>query len=531
MRTILDALRLRLDAGLSERKTARSLGVPRSTVQDYLGRFRASGLVWPLADEMDDAALECALFPRDGGLPAARRPLPDWATVAREKKRKGVTLQLLWQEYRRVEPTGYSYSQFAVHYRGFRTTLDPVMRQDYRAGERTFVDYAGVTVEVIDPTTGEVREAQIFVAALGASNYTYAEATWTQQLPDWIASHVRMLEFFGGVTALIIPDNLRSGVTYASYYEPEINATYAEFAAHYGTAILPTRVVRPRDKAKVETAVQIIEREVLAPMRHQRFTSLAELNDAIRERVDRLNTRPFQKLAGTRQTLFAETDRPALRPLPAERYEYAEWCQAKVSIDYHIAVAKHFYSVPYALIRETVTVRITAAMIEVLHRGKRVAAHVRRLAPGRYSTDPAHRPKSHQRHLEWTPSRLVRWGQSIGVATGAVVEHILASRPHPEQGYRACLGLLSLGRRYSRERLEAAASRAQCADTMTYRSIHSMLKLGLDHAPPEPVAPETRLPVTHDNVRGATYYANAEADAAHDAPHDSPQLSLITGDV
>lgn len=525
MRTILDALRLRLEVGLSERKTARSLGVPRSTVQDYLVRFRASGLSWPLPADADEAALERALFACEVRLPATKRPLPDWAMIAREKKRKGVTLQLLWQEYRSNEPAGYAYSQFADHYRRWRTTLDPVMRQEYRAGERTFVDYAGVTVEVIDPTTGEVREAQIFVAALGASNDTYAEATWTQQLPDWIASQVRMLEYFGGVTALIIPDNLRSGVTYASYYEPEINATYAEFAAHYGTAILPTRVVRPRDKAKVETAVQIVEREILAPMRHHRVTSLAELNAAIRERLDTLNTRPFQKLPGTRHTLFTETDRPALRPLPAERYEYAEWREAKVNIDYHIAVEKHCYSVPYQLVRARVSVRRTGSMVEILHRGKRVAAHVRRSTVGGYSTDAAHRPKSHQRHVDWSPSRLVHWGESIGVATGAVVEHILASKPHPEQGYRACLGLLSLGKRYGKERLENAAMLAQRAHTMTYRSIHSMLKQGLDQAPPERIAAETRLPATHENVRGATYYAQAPID-----PDPAVQLSLMTGD-
>ena len=531
MRTILDVLRLRLDAGLSERKTARSLGVPRTTVQDYCVRFRASGLAWPLVPEVDAAALERALFPRDADPPAARRPLPDWAAVAREKKRKGVTLYLLWQEYRSVERDGYGYTQFAEHYRRWRATIDPVLRQEYRAGERAFVDYAGLTVDVVDPTTGEVCTAQIFVAALGASNYTYAEATWTQQLPDWIASHVRMVEYFGGVTALVIPDNLRTGVTSASYYEPEINATYADWAAHYGTAILPTRVVRPRDKAKVETAVQIVEREILAPMRLHTFTSLAELNQAIRERLERLNHRPFQKLQGTRRTLFEATDRDALLPLPAERYEYAEWRTAKVNIDYHIAVEKHFYSVPYRLVRATVTVRTTAAMLEVLHRGKRVAAHIRRHTLGCYSTDPAHRPKSHQQHLEWTPSRLVRWGETIGPATGAVVAHILDSKPHPEQGYRACLGLLSLGKRYGTARLEAAATRAHGSGAMSYRSIRSMLTQGLDRAPPESVAVETRLPTTHHNVRGATYYA---ADTPADTPTqcaNAPQLSLLTGDV
>ena len=507
MRMIRDVLRLRLEAGLSERRAARSLGVPRSTVQDYCARFRASGLTWPLATALTDGALEDALFARATTPSSATRPLPEWAVIAQEKQQKGVTLWLLWHEYRAREPAGYSYSQFAVHYRQWRATIDPVMRQEYRAGERLFVDYAGLTVDIVDATTGEIREAQIFVAALGASNYTFAEATWTQSLPDWIASHVRMLEFFGGVTALLIPDNLKAGVTYASYYAPEINATYAEFATHYGTAVLPTRVAAPRDKAKVETAVQIVERELLAPLRHHRFTSLAELNEALRERLEALNDRPFQKLPGTRRSRFAETDRPALRPLPATRYEYAEWRTAKVNIDYHIAVEKHCYSVPYTLVRATVDVRLTATMCEILHQGTRVAAHVRRQTPGGYSTDPAHRPKSHARHVEWTPSRLVRWGESIGVATGAVVAHILEHKPHPEQGYRACLGLWSLGKRYGDARLEAAAQRAQTTGAMTYRSLHSILKLGLDQSPPETMEATTNLPATHDNVRGAAYFA------------------------
>lgn len=514
MRTIRDVLRLRLDAGLSERQTARSLGVPRTTVQDYTARFRASGLTWPLAATLDDAALEQALFARVPVPPGTSRPLPDWARLAQDKQRKGVTLMLLWQEYRQAEPSGYSYSQFAEHYRQWRQTIDPVMRQEHRAGERIFVDYAGVTVDIVDPTTGDVRAAQIFVGVLGASNYTFAEATWTQQLPDWIASHVRMLEYFGGVSALIIPDNLRSAVTSALYYAPEINATYADFATHYGTAILPTRVAAPRDKAKVETAVQIVERELLAPLRHHRFSSLAELNEAVGERLETLNDRPFQKLPGTRRSLFAATDRPALRPLPATRYEYAEWRTAKVNIDYHIAVEKHCYSVPYTLVRATVDVRLTATMCEILHQGTRVAAHVRRHTPGGYSTDPAHRPKSHTRHLDWTPSRLVHWGESIGVATGAVVAHILEHKPHPEQGYRACLGLLSLGKRYGDARLEAAAQRAQATGAMTYRSLHSILKHGLDQAPLDAPDAATHLPATHDNVRGAAYYADAATGAA-----------------
>ena len=509
MRTIREVLRLRLDAGLSERHTARSLGVPRSTVQDYWARYRTTALTWLEVVALDDVALEQPLFAHEPAPVVARRPLPDWAQIADEKNRNGVTLMLLWHEYRQHDPTGYSYSQFADHYRRWRATIDPVMRQEHRAGERLFVDYAGLTVDIADPATGAMRAAQIFVAALGASHYTFAEATWTQQLPDWIASHVRLLEYFGGVTALIIPDNLKPGVTHASYYAPEINATYADFAAHYGTAILPTRVAAPRDKAKVETAVQIVERELLAPLRHQRFTSLAELNVALRERLEVLNARPFQKLPGTRRTLFETTDRPALRPLPTTRYEYAEWRTAKANIDYHIAVEKHCDSVPYALVRATVVVRLTATMCEILHRGTRVAAHARRHSPGGYSTDPAHRTTAHAEHLEWTPSRLIRWGESVGVGTGAVVAHILEHKPHPEQGYRACLGLRSLGKRFGSARLDAAALRAQATGAMTYRSLRSILTRGLDQQLLDIDAATTHLPTMHDNVRGAAYYADA----------------------
>jgi transposase len=509
MRLIRDVLRLRFEVGLSERLTARSVGVPRSTVQDYCGRFHTSGLSWPLAPALDDVALEAALFHRPPLRSPASRPVPDWAVVAAEKKQKGVTLHLLWQEYRRAEPSGYSYSQFAERYRQWRMQLEPVLRQEHRAGERVFVDYAGVTVDLCDVRTDERRTAHIFVAVLGASNYTYAEATWTQSLPDWIAAHVRMLEYCGGVPALIVPDNLKAGVTAASYYEPTLNATYADFAAHYDTVILPTRVAAPRDKAKVETAVQIVERELLAPLRHHRFTSLAALNAALRERLDALNDRPFQKLPGTRRSRFLDTDQPALRPLPATRYEYAEWRTAKVNIDYHIAVAKHFYSVPYRLVRATVDVRLTATMCEILHQGRRVAVHVRRHTPGVYTTDPAHRPKAHARHVEWTPSRLIAWGTTIGVATGAVMAHILAHKPHPEQGYRACLGLMSLGRRYGPDRLEAAATRAEATGAMTYRSIHAILTHGLDHVALDATPPITLLPVVHENVRGAAYYAES----------------------
>lgn len=507
MRKILEILRLAREREWSVRQIAESVGIPHSTVGDYLRRFQATGLPWPLPPELDQAALEARLFAPTSSK-AVARPLPDWPTVHRELQHKGVTLELLWQEYKRTHPDGYQYTRFCILYRAWAAYLDPVLRQEHKAGEKVFVDYAGQTVDILDPATGEVRDAQLFVGVLGASNYLYAEATWTQTLPDWIGAHVRMLEYFAGVPALIVPDNLKVGVTHACYYEPDVNRTYHDFAVHYATTVLPTRVARPRDKAKVESGVQVAERWLLAPLRHHTFTSLGTLNQELGRLREALNDRPFQKLAGTRRTLFTTIDQPALRPLPPTPYEFAEWRTATANIDYHIAVEKHFYSVPYPLIGAEVDVRLTAAMIEILHQGKRVAVHQRGTRQGGFTTDPTHRPKSHQAHLEWTPSRLVRWGESVGPATGHVVATILARYPHPEQGYRACLGLLSLGRRYTAARLEAACRRAQTTGAMSYKSVKSILTTGLDQAPVED-PPTLHLPSTHAHVRGAAYYRDA----------------------
>jgi transposase len=509
MRKVFEALRLAFDQGRSQREIATILALSQSTIHEYLGRFRASGLPWPLPPALDEAAAEAQLFVRQAP-PRGARPVPDWATLHQELKRKGVTLQLLWMEYKQRTPEGtpcYQYTQFCRHYHAWAGTLEPVLRQVHVAGEKCFVDYAGPTMPVVDRTTGEIREAQIFVAALGASHLIYAEPTWTQTLGDWIGAHVRMLEYYGGAPALIVPDNLRAGVTQACYYEPVLHPTYQDFATHYATAILPTRAFHPRDKAKVETAVQIVEREILAPLRHEVFHSLAELAHAIAFARERVNDRPFQKLAGSRRSVFLATEHAMLRPLPATRYELADWKTAKVNIDYHISVEGHLYSVPYRLVGATVTVRLTATMIEVLHQGTRIAAHRRSAMKGRFTTEPTHRPKAHQRHLEWTPSRLIAWGASIGPGTAALVTGLLARYPHPEQSYRACLGLLSLKQRVDTTRLEAACVRAHAAGTISYRSVKSILATGLDTLPPEPPTHAARhLPATHAHVRGPAYY-------------------------
>ncbi len=504
MRKIKEVLRLRAQ-GLSDRKVARSVKAARTTVRRIRRRAEAAGLGWPLPEDLTESALEALLFPPHPPPGVYPRPIPDWKHIHAELRRDGVTLQLLWLEYKEAHPDGFQYSRFCDLFRQWKDCLDPVLRQEHKAGEKTFVDYAGQTVPVVDPETGEVREAQIFVGVLGASNFTFAEATWTQSLADWTASHVRMFEYFGGVSDLLTPDNLASGVSKACRYDPEVNPTYQELATHYGTAVLPTRQASPRDKAKVETGVLVAERWLLAPLRNHTFFSLAELNREIACLLDSLNDRPFQKLDGTRRSLFESVERPALKPLPTTRYEYAEWRKARANIDYHIAVENHFYSVPHQLVRKQVEVRLTASTVEAFHDGHRVAAHARSWRKGGFTTDPAHRPKAHQEHLEWTPSRMIRWAEKTGPHTATTVTRIIEERPHPEQGYRPCLGILRLGERYTPERLEAACHRALAIQGVSYRSIKSILEHGLDRVALEEQA-TLELPQEHDNLRGPDYY-------------------------
>ncbi|MCP5203923.1 MAG: IS21 family transposase [Pseudomonadales bacterium] len=505
MRKIKDVLRLKWGKGMSNRQIASSCGIGRPTVAEYLRRAEEAGVSWPLPADLGDVRLEQLLFPPPPDLPAQVRGIPDWLVVHQELKQKAVTLFLLWQEYRAVHPDGYQYSWFCDHYRAWQGKLDVVMRQDHRAGEKLFVDYAGQTVPIIDRATGEIREAQIFVAVLGASNYTYAEATWTQGLPDWIGSHVRAFRFLGGVPELVVPDNLRSGVSRAHRYEPDTNPTYQDMASHYGVAVLPARVRKPRDKAKVESGVLVVERWILAALRHRPFFSLLELNAAISELLVKLNNRPFRKLPGCRREHFEQVDRPALQPLPAEPYVYAEWKKARVHIDYHIVVDGHYYSVPYALIKREVEVRITRNTIECFHRGNRVASHPRSHQKGRHTTVSAHMPESHRQAGEWSPERLMKWAARTGPATEKLIRTVMASRKHPQQAYRSCLGILRLGKAYGDERLESACRRALTLGSCRYKSIESILKHRLDEQPLE-AQQELALPDTHDNIRGPTYY-------------------------
>ena len=460
MRRVREILRLKHEGGASDRQIARSLGLARSTVALTLERAAAAGLRWPLPATLTDRVLEAMLYAGHGSQQGARRKTePDWAHVHHELRRPGVTLMLLWEEYRQHEPGGYQYSRWCELYRAWEGRLSPTMRQSHPAGERLFVDYAGQTVDVIDPSSGEIRAAQIFVAAMGASNYTYAEATWTQSLPDWIGAHVRALAFFGGVPAQLVPDNPKVGVERANWYEPGLNRTYLDLATHYDTAILPTRTRKPRDKAKVEVAVLVVERWILARLRNRRFFSLAELNRAIWELVADLNARPMRRLGVSRRDLFLELDRPALKELPVEPYEYAEWRPRRVGRDYHVDIDGHYYSVPHRLIREQLDARITEHTIELFCKGERVAVHLRGGGRGRHTTIAEHMPSSHRRYADWTIERIRADAAAIGPATAGLCALILESRPHPEQGYRAGIGILRLARHYGAARLEAACDR------------------------------------------------------------------------
>lgn len=503
MRKLTEILRLKHQAGLSHAKIAAALGLSKGVVGKYVSLANAKGVDWPLPAGMDEAALERLLFPSPAK--AGRFTDPVFLEIHQELKHKGVTLQLLWGEYAAVYgERALRYSQFCARYRDWRAAQRRSMRQHHRAGEKLFIDYCGPSVPIIDPATGEVCDAQVFVAVWGASNYTYAEATRTQSLPDWIGSHQRALRFFGGCPALLVPDNLKSAVTRASRYEPELNATYADMARHYGIAVLPARPYKPKDKAKAEVAVQVVERWILARLRHHTFHSLTALNAAIRGLLVELNERRFQRLPYSRQELFERLDRPAMRALPDQPYEYAEWAFVKPGIDYHVEIARRYYSVPHALVGHRLEARITATSVEVFHRGQRVAVHPRH-GSGGHSTLAEHMPRAHRKHHQWTPGRFLSWGQAIGPATLSVIRSQLEGRPHPEHGYRACLGLLNLSRHYGQARLEAACRRAAHIGSPSYRSIASILKTGLDRAGFEDT-PETAALPLHANVRGPGYY-------------------------
>lgn len=499
MRKIREVLRLKFEARLSDTQIALAIGSARSTVQECLRRAREFAVGWPQAAELDEHTLHERLYVRQ--VPLSRTPDPDFAKLHAELKRPGVTRLLLWQEYKADKPDGWQYSAFCNRYRRWLATQDVVLRHNHIPGDKVFVDYAGQTVGLIDASTGEERQAQVFVAVLGASSYTFAEATWTQSLPDWLGSHVRALEFFGGVPLAAVPDNLKSGVLKAHRYDPALNPAYQDLAEHYGLAILPARVRKPRDKAKVEVGVQVVERWILARLRNHQFFSLAELNDAIGELVVELNQRPFKKREGCRASIFDEIEKPALRPLPAAAYEFATWKKAKVHLDYHVEIERAYYSVPYALIGKTVEVRLTARAIEIFHRQKLVARHLRARARGQFVTLAPHRPERHSAVIDLTHERLRQRALAIGPAIAEVLAQQMNRRVHPEESLRAALGILRLARDFSPEALEAAAQRAIALKTFSYRALRTLIATP---APVEPAPPT--LALDHENVRGEKYF-------------------------
>jgi transposase len=502
---------LRLDAlGLSQRQIALSTNMSKTAVRDYLSRARRAGLGWPLPEAMTAESLEATLFPPPVAVPAAERPIPDWRQVHRELKRKDchVTLRLLWLEWKESNPHGWRYSRFCYHYGQWLDATDVVMRLSYAGGERMFVDFAGDKAPAwVDRASGEVHRDEVFVSVLGASGMIYAEATASQGLECWLMAHVHAWEAYRGCAAVTVPDNLKAGVTKACNYDPEINPSYAELAAHYQTVVLPARPGKPRDKAAAESGVMAVERWVLAPLRNRSFYSRAELNEAIAEKVAELNARAFRGEPTSRAELFAELERPFLQPLAVRRYEFARWRKAKVHIDYHVDAGDgHFYSVPYRYARQKVDVRLTSSTVEVFKDGSRIASHPREHGRRRYVTDPAHMPESHRAHLEWSPQRLIDWAASTSGSAAELMEQLLASRPHPEHAYRAGMGIMGLARRYGPERFEAACARAVTSGAISYSSVKSILAEGLDRLP-LPTSQEVPPPPEHDNLRGADYYA------------------------
>lgn len=511
MRKIREVLRLRYELKLGYQQIGRSCAIAVSTVHKYLKQAEAAGVGWPLPDGWDEARVDAALFPQavrskpPSSLSTAERTPPDFSAIHEQlRSGKHVTLQLLWEEYRDTNADGYRYSRFCYLYQRWRSKLDVVLRQEHKAGEKMFVDWAGATIPVYDRHTGVAWPAPLFVATLGASSFTWAEATRDMQMECWLKAHVHAFEHFQGIPQLAVPDNTKTGVSKAHRYDPDLNPTYYNFAQHCGFGIVPARPYKPRDKAKVENAVQVAQRWIVAALRNHKFFSLEELNVAIRELLHKLNHRAFRKKDGTRASLWEAIDKPALKPLPMEPFDLSQWSRARVNIDYHVAFDANFYSVPYNLVQEVVEIRSTPTTVEVLHKGARVASHLRSRGRGLAISNNEHRPKSHREHLEWTPSRMVHWAGTIGPNTARLFERIMADKPHPEMGYRGCLGIIRLAQKYSAQRVEAASERALLTGACRYKSVESILKNSLDRIASSPPPPAS-TPL-HDNIRGSEYF-------------------------
>lgn len=507
MRNISEILRLKFEQNLSVRQISSHCNIPVSTVGDYLNRAKKVDLQWPLDPEVSEEILHLKLFQEDPSkleIPSSTIPLPDWTEIHQELRKKSVTLRLLWEEYKQAHPSGYKYSRFCELYKDWNKSIDPTMRHHHIPGEKLFVDWAGQTIPIQDPLLGEISKAYLFVAVLGASNYTYVEAFETQKISAWISAHVNTFNFLGGVSKILVPDNTKTAVLEYCKYEPKFNSTYQEMAQHYQILILPARPIKPRDKAKVETAVQIAQRRILAKLRNHTFMSLGALNRVIFSLLDELNQQPFQKLLGSRHSLFQSQEKSKLRALPQNPYELATWHSGKVNIDYHVSVDKHFYSVSYNHIGKQVRVRLTQKTIELFLLDIRIAIHPRSYAPGLFTTIEEHRPENHSQNTQWPPSRLIEWAQTIGPATARITEKIIAQYTYPEQAYRSCLGILRMATSVGYPRMEAACQRALHFQTLSYRSVKSILEKGLDRQPIE--EPKAITTPDHPNIRGSQYY-------------------------
>ena len=507
MRLIKEILRQKWVLQRTHREIALSVGRSSGTVGDVVQRARTAGLnEFEQVERLDEAELEIKIYgPRCAA--TCERTLPDPAWLDVELRRKGVTLQLLHLEYLERDPGGFRYTKFCNHYRQWKSRQGPTMRQNHVAGEKCFVDYSGTKPAIVDRETGEVQEVELFVAVLGASNLTFAEATLTQSMPDFVRSHENAFHYFGGVSELCVPDQLKSAVAQPCRYEPGLTRTYEELMCHYGTVGLPARQRKPRDKAKVETGVLIAQRWIVARLRNQTFFSLAELNARIRELCDELNNRKMRRYGMSRRELFERVERAALKPLPEQRFQYGEWRKAQLNIDYHFEVDGHYYSAPHDLRGDPLEARVSSHTVEVYLRGKRIASHVRSHQRGRHTTNPDHMPSAHRAHSEWSPTRLVRWANQVGPETATLVALIMRDRPHPEQGYRSCLGIMRLNKQYGAERLEAASARAVAVGARSYKHVAAILKNGLDRLPPAgPSRAANANTLAHDNVRGPSYY-------------------------
>ena len=504
MRKLREFLRLHFENKLSARAIARSVKISPSTAQVYLSRMRVAAIAWPLAPELDsDVALTRLMFAGDCVV-KSKRPEPNWAELHLELKKKGVTRQLLWEEYKTGRPEGYQYSAFCRHFEQWESRLQLSMRQEHRAGEKLFIDFSGDGIPIVDPKTGEVRIAKLFIAVMGASSLTYVEAVWSEDLPTWVQCHVNALRFFGGATELWVPDNLKSGVTKPDRYEPELNPTYANLAEYYGVAVIPARVRKPKDKAKVEVGVLLAQRWIIAALRKRTFFALGEAQDAVKPMLEKLNGRPMRRVKKSRRQLFEEIDRPALKPLPTRPYEFTEWKHVKAGINYHVEFKEHFYSVPYLLRTKQLEVRATTTTVEVLFDCGRVASHERDDSPNKYTTVKEHMPRAHRDYAEWDPPRLIAWAAKVGPGTAALVEGIMSRRTYPQHGFQACQGVLALRRTYEDSRIEAACVRAVKANAFSYKSVKAILKNGLDLEVLLDV-PDRPLP-KHGNIRGPDYY-------------------------